>query len=67
MTGVSGCRDTCSRDYAPLARDVMAHVRGVVSVAGEAAPEVVELVDRLERLACHDHWWKHRRVGESVT
>ena len=36
----------------------MAHVRRVISVAGEAAPEVVELVDRLERLAFHDRWWK---------
>ena len=44
----------------PLARDrhAMAHVRRVVSVAGEAAPELVELVDRFERLAFHDHWWK---------
>ena len=32
----------------------MAHV---LRVAGEAAPEVVELVDRFERLAFHDHWW----------
>ena len=73
VTGVSGCRATCSRDYAtgcprwPCDGHVMAHVRGVVSVAGEAAPDVVELVDRLERLAFHDHWWKHRRVGEIVT
>ena len=36
----------------------MAHVRRIVSVAGEAAPEVVELVDRFDRLAFHDHWWK---------
>ena len=55
MTGVSGCRATGSRDYATARpRDhAMAHVRRVVSVACEATPEVVELVDILERLAFH--------------
>ena len=60
MTGVSGCRATGSRDYATArprsSCDGACPPRRLRRC--EAAPELVELVDRFERLAFHDHWWK---------